>query len=56
MSWFYYLGMKFGMSGTDVELATYGEMLDLITCHYIYTGALVPKKKVPSFDEIMALE
>lgn len=48
--------MKFGYSGTEVELATYGEMLDLITCHYIYQGALVPKKKMLSFDEAMMLE
>lgn len=46
------------MSGTEVLLTRYGEMLDMITCHSIYNGTLVPKKKkkIWTFDEALALE
>lgn len=33
----------------------YGEMMDLINCESIYTGAAQEKKKAMTFDEVMML-
>jgi len=44
---------EFGMSRADVLATRYGEMIDLINCLAVYTGAAKIKEPPPSFDEIM---
>lgn len=44
------------MSRDDILDTRYGEMIDLINCHAIYSGTANPKKKARKLSALEALE
>ena len=57
LAWFKFYGLRFGLTITEAVNMRFGEMMDLITCEAIYSGAQKPKavKKHYTFDEAMKL-
>lgn len=43
------------MSKREILVTPYGEMLDMLACLSIYSGAAKPKKEKLSFEEVMRL-
>lgn len=54
-TWLTFYGLKLGMSREEIDVARYGEIVDLIACMAIFNGAAEQKKSIKDYQSAIAL-